>query len=59
MPKKFSELRASMNPASQAKANKASKIMLAEMPFNELIQARKLLQKMLVQVFQLRKWLNK
>lgn len=45
MPKKFSELRASMSPASQAKANKASKIMLAEMPFNELIQALKLFQK--------------
>jgi hypothetical protein len=59
MSKNFSELRVSMSPALQAKANKATKIMLAEIPFIELIKARKLFQKALAQVFQLRQWLNK
>jgi hypothetical protein len=54
MPKKFSELRANMNPEAQAKANKATKIMLAEMPLNELRKAVKFFQNMLAQVFHLR-----
>jgi predicted XRE-type DNA-binding protein len=50
MAKKFSELRANMSPDAQAKANKATKIMLAEMPLNELRQARGLSQKKLAEI---------
>jgi ribosome-binding protein aMBF1 (putative translation factor) len=47
MANKFSELRAKMRPESQAIAKAKSDAMLAEMPLNELRQARGLTQKML------------
>ena len=50
MAKKFSELRARMSPESQARAEAKARVILAEMPFNELRQARGLSQKMLAQV---------
>lgn len=48
--KKFSKLRAGMNPAAQERAGAKAKVMLAEMPLNELRQARGLSQKMLAEV---------
>lgn len=50
MAKKFDELRARMSPQSRAKAAEKAKTMLAEMPLNELRQARGLSQKMLAEV---------
>lgn len=50
MAKKFSKLRAGMNPAAQERAGAKAKVMLAEMPLNELRQARGLSQKMLAEV---------
>ncbi len=50
MAKKFSELRARMSPESQARADAQTQAMLAEMPLNELRQARGLSQKMLAEV---------
>jgi predicted XRE-type DNA-binding protein len=50
MTKKFSELRAQMSPESRARAETKAQAMLAEMPLNELRQARGLSQKMLAEV---------
>ena len=50
MAKKFSVLRAGMNLAAQERADVKAKTMLAEMPLNELRQARGLSQKMLAEV---------
>lgn len=50
MARKFSELRAQMSPASQARAEAKAQAMLAEMPLNELRQARGLSQKMLAEL---------
>ena len=50
MAKKFSELRATMTPEARAMGNKMAKEMMAEMPLNELRQARGLSQKMLAEV---------
>lgn len=50
MAKKFSELRARMSPQSRARAEVKAQSMLAEMPLNELRQARGLSQKMLAEV---------
>ena len=47
MAKNFSVLRAKMSPAAQARARDMTKTMLAEMPLNELRQARGLTQAML------------
>jgi predicted XRE-type DNA-binding protein len=50
MAKRFSELRAKMSPAAQALANAKAESMLAEMPLDELRQARGLSQKHLAEV---------
>ncbi len=50
MAKKFSELRASMSEPARQLADRKAKAMLAEMPLNELRQARGLSQKMLAEV---------
>ena len=50
MAKKFADLRAKMSPESQARAQVRAQAMLAEMPLNELRQARGLSQKMLAEV---------
>lgn len=50
MAKKFTELRAQMSPESRARADARAQAMLAEMPLNELRQARGLSQKMLAEV---------
>ena len=50
MTNKFSDLRQQMSPESQAKAESEAQAMLAEMPLNELRQARGLSQKMLADV---------
>jgi DNA-binding XRE family transcriptional regulator len=50
MAKKFSELRAGMTPAARSRSDAKAKVMLAEMPLNELRQARGLSQKMLADV---------
>ena len=50
MTKKFSELRAGMSVSAREKADSQAKAMLAEMPLNELRQARGLSQKMLAEV---------
>ena len=50
MTKKFSELRSRMSPESQARAQAKALAMLAEMPLNELRQARGMSQKMLATV---------
>ncbi|SDS92011.1 XRE family transcriptional regulator [Pseudomonas oryzae] len=52
MAKKFSELRAAMSAEARAQAESAAQAMLAEMPLNELRQARGLSQKMLAEVLQ-------
>ena len=49
MAKKFSELRAKMNPERRARNEAAVKKALAEMPLNELRNARGLSQKMLAE----------
>ena len=50
MANKFSELRSRMSPESRARAETKALAMLAEMPLNELRQARGLTQKMLAEV---------
>lgn len=50
MANKFSQLRAQMSPASQTRSESRAQAMLAEMPLNELRQARGLSQKMLAEV---------
>ena len=50
MTKKFSELRKRMSPESRARAESKAQAMLAEMPLNELRQARGLSQKMLAEL---------
>jgi len=50
MANKFSELRSRMTPASRARAEAKAQAMLAEMPLNELRQARGLSQKMLAEL---------
>jgi DNA-binding XRE family transcriptional regulator len=50
MAKKFSELRAKMSPDSRQRSDAIAQTMLAEMPLNELRQARGLSQKMLADV---------
>jgi DNA-binding XRE family transcriptional regulator len=50
MTKQYSQLRARMAPESQARAQARANEMLAEMPLNELRQARGLSQKMLAEV---------
>jgi DNA-binding XRE family transcriptional regulator len=50
MAKKFAALRAQMSPESQARTETKAQAMLAEMPLNELRQARGLSQKMLAEV---------
>lgn len=50
MAKKFSNLRAKMSPESQSRSEAKALAMLAEMPLNELRQARGLSQKMLADV---------
>lgn len=50
MARKFAELRARMSPESRARAEATSQAVLAEMPLNELRQARGLSQKMLADV---------
>jgi ribosome-binding protein aMBF1 (putative translation factor) len=49
MAKKFSELVAKMSPERQAEIKAMTQEMLAEMPLNELRQARGLSQKMLAE----------
>ena len=50
MANKFSDLRSRMSPQAQARAAVKAQAMLAEMPLNELRQARGLSQKMLAEV---------
>lgn len=50
MAKKFSELRIKMSPDSRERSDATAQVMLAEMPLNELRQARGLSQKMLADV---------
>lgn len=50
MARKFSDLRAKMSPESRARAESKAQALLAEMPLNELRQARGLSQKMLAEV---------
>lgn len=50
MARKFAELRAKMSPEARAQAEAKASAMLAEMPLNELRQARGLSQKMLAEV---------
>ena len=52
MAKKFSELRAKMKPEALKHAESMAQTMLAEMPLNELRQARGLSQKMLAEPLQ-------
>ena len=50
MAKKFAALRAQMSPESQVRTEAKARVMLVEMPLNELRQARGLSQKMLAEV---------
>lgn len=50
MTKKFSELRARLSPEARSRADVKTKAMLAEMPLNELRQARDLSQKVLAEI---------
>jgi DNA-binding XRE family transcriptional regulator len=52
MANKFSDLRSKMKPEAQKRAASMAQTMLAEMPLNELRQARGLSQKMLAEVLQ-------
>ena len=52
MAKKFSDLRAKMNPEAQKRAAAMAQTMVAEMPLNALRQARCLSQKMLAELLQ-------
>ena len=63
MAKKFSELRAKMDPERRAKNEVKVKIALTEMPLNELRNARGLSQKMLAESLHIQqpaiaKWKN-
>jgi predicted XRE-type DNA-binding protein len=50
MSKNFSDLRAKMSPEARARSEAKARVLLAEMPLNELRQARGLSQKMLAEV---------
>ncbi len=50
MAKKFTELRSKMSPESQGRAEAKTRMLLAEMPLNELRQARGLSQKKLAEL---------
>lgn len=50
MAKKFSELRSRMSPQARARSAEKARVMLAEMPLNELRQARGLSQKVLAEL---------
>lgn len=50
MARKFADLRGQMSPDAQARAEARAQAMLAEMPLNELRQARGLSQKMLAEI---------
>ena len=50
MAKKFTELRSKMSPESQERAEAKTRMLLAEMPLNELRQARGLSQKKLAEL---------
>lgn len=50
MAKKFADLRAKMKPEARERAHAKATAMLAEMPLNELRQARGLSQKVLAEV---------
>ncbi|MDY0191865.1 MAG: XRE family transcriptional regulator [Desulfuromonas sp.] len=50
MANKFTELRTRMSPESRARSEAKAQVMLAEMPLNELRQARGLTQKMLAEM---------
>lgn len=50
MAKKFAELRNQMTEGARERAEAKAQVMLAEMPLNELRQARGLSQKMLAEV---------
>lgn len=50
MAKNFSDLRAGISQAARERSDENAKVMLAEMPLNELRQARGLSQKMLTDV---------
>lgn len=50
MAKKFSELRSRMSPQARARSDEKARTMLAEMPLNELRQARGLSQKVLAEL---------
>ncbi|HBC00114.1 MAG TPA: transcriptional regulator [Pseudomonas sp.] len=50
MAKKFADLRAKMSPEAQARVEAKAQELLAEMPLNELRQARGLSQKMLAEL---------
>ena len=52
MAKKFSDLRSKMKPEAQKRSHLMAETMLAEMPLNELRQARGLSQKMLAELLQ-------
>ena len=52
MAKKFSALRAGISRAARERSDAKAKVILAEMPLNELRQARGLSQKMLADVLQ-------
>ena len=52
MAKKFSDLRAKMNPEAQKRAAAMAQTLVAEMPLNALRQARGLSQKMLAELLQ-------
>lgn len=50
MAKKFTDLRAGLSPETQARIEARAQEILAEMPLNELRQARGLSQKMLAEI---------
>ncbi|KJH83321.1 MULTISPECIES: XRE family transcriptional regulator [Pseudomonadaceae] len=50
MARKFADLRAKMSPEAQARVEAKAQKLLAEMPLNELRQARGLSQKMLAEL---------
>lgn len=50
MTKKFAELRSKLSPESRARAEERTRVMLDEMPLNELRQARGLSQATLAKV---------
>ncbi len=54
MAKKFSELRGKMSKASRARADKATRKMLADLPLQELRQARHLSQEQLAGTLRVR-----